>query len=243
VAAHIERAASLFFVRRALLRSRLYSGEALYGTVAAVTKERLEAARDDLARLERRKADEIQDATFLRAEVAALRADVERAPRITVSEAPPKNGMGKDGDIHFQVEPSQQVENCPSAEMFIHAPVHSVKAALDQAAFSKKPIFLVIYDPAHSTQSKLAFSLGYFLEYQTTRRLVDEHFVSAVVPVTDTNARPLVPEDDPLENARWVVLRPDGQVLRTEGLYANPDEGLKRTREVIAVAELQMAEG
>ncbi len=43
----------------------------------------------------------------------------------------------------------------------------------------------------------------------------------------------LVPDDDPLERCLWVVLDPSGRIFRREGVYANPDEGLKRVREVI----------
>ena len=218
-------------------------GKLFYGTVADVAKARLEAARDDLARLEKRKADEVQDATFLRAEVAALRADVTRVPRITVGDGPPMSGFGRDGDIYLQIEPLDSASATLSADLFIHPPVQSIAAALVDAESQGKPVFLVIYDPEHPTQSKLSYSLGYFLEYQTTRKLVDQHFVSAIVPLTDKNAKALVPTEDPLENCRWVVLSPSGQVLRTETLYANADEGLKRTREAITLAEVRMAEG
>ncbi len=94
--------------------------------------------------------------------------------------------------------------------------------------------FVVIYDPAHPSHSKLDHALGYFMEYQTTKRLVDQHFVPITGPSDDPMFSALVPEDDPLELCLWVVLDGNGKVLRREGVYANPDEGMKRVRSVIA---------
>ncbi len=117
---------------------------------------------------------------------------------------------------------------------FIDEPKSSLSAAMREARLAQKPIFLVIYDAQHPTKSQLYYSLGCFLDYFTTKRIVQDHFVSALVPATDEEAAALVPADDPLENCLWVVLRPDGTVLRKEGVYANPDEGLKRVRSVVA---------
>ena len=71
------------------------------------------------------------------------------------------------------------------------------------------------------------------MEYQTVKRLVDQHFVPIVGPSSDPLLAELVPEDDPLEKCLWVVLTSDGRIIRREGLYANPDVGLDRVRQVI----------
>ena len=116
---------------------------------------------------------------------------------------------------------------------FIREPHETILSALQEAKKSAKPVFLVIYDEDHPSQSKLYYSLGCFLDYFTTKKLVDDHFVSALVPLSSSGAKDLVPQDDPLENALWVVLSANGEILRREGVYANPDEGLKRVRAVI----------
>jgi hypothetical protein len=72
------------------------------------------------------------------------------------------------------------------------------------------------------------------MEYQTTKRLVDQHFVPIVGPANDPSLAALVPPDDPLENALWVITDSSGKIIRREGVYGNPDEGLKRVRQVIA---------
>ena len=72
------------------------------------------------------------------------------------------------------------------------------------------------------------------MEYLTTKKLVEEHFVSVLVSSNQPGAAALVPEDDPLENCLWVVLSNTGEMILREGVYANPDEGLKRVRDVIS---------
>jgi hypothetical protein len=125
-----------------------------------------------------------------------------------------------------------------SANRFFLRPPHDdLESARAEAAERNKLVFAVIYDQANSTCSKLDFALGYFMEYQTTKRLVDQHFVAVVGPSDDPAFGALVPKEEPLELCLWVVMTPAGSILRHEGVYANPDEGLKRVRAVIARAE------
>ncbi|PTS81302.1 hypothetical protein DBR17_09840 [Sphingomonas sp. HMWF008] len=119
-------------------------------------------------------------------------------------------------------------------KFFLRPPHDDLETACAEAAERKLLVFAVIYDPDHPTRSKLDFSLGYFMEYQTTKRLVDQHFVAMVGPSSDPALSALVPEDDPLELCLWAVITPDGTIRRREGVYANPDEGLKRVRAVVA---------
>lgn len=210
-------------------------GKFVYGNLTTIYKARLEKARDDLADFEKKNAQERENSSFMQNEVAALRAEVESIPTIHVGQIAPDSNQGKDGDIYLQVESSQNTE--PSGKFFLTPPVPTYSQAIVKANTLNKHVFMVIYDPSHPRKSKLSYSLGYFLEYQTTRNLVEEYFVTALVPNTDESAAKLVPNDDPLENCRWVVLDKNGNVIRSEGVYANPEEGLKRTREVVSIIE------
>ncbi len=116
---------------------------------------------------------------------------------------------------------------------FIREPHSTIPDAVHEARQAGKLVFLIIYDQDHPSQSKLYYSLGCFMDYFTTKKLVDDHFVVALVPASATGARDLVPQDDPLENSLWVVLDTDGKIVRREGVYANADEGLKRVRAVV----------
>lgn len=118
-------------------------------------------------------------------------------------------------------------------QYFLHPPHDDLETAKKEAEARGLLVFAVVYDPEHPSHSKLDHSLGCFMEYQTVKRLVAQHFVPLVGPSSDAQLSVLVPDDDPLENCLWVVMTPQGKVLRREGVYANPDVGLKRVREVI----------
>lgn len=123
------------------------------------------------------------------------------------------------------------------SHFFLGRVIESLALAKEIASAEKLPIFMVIYDENHPTKSKLNFSLGYFLEYDTTKRLVRDHFVQVVQPLSPDVVQ-YIPADEPLENCLLVVLSPSGTIIRREGVYANPDEGLKRTRELITAWEI-----
>lgn len=117
---------------------------------------------------------------------------------------------------------------------FINEPESDISSAIKLARKNGKMTFIVIYDNEHPTKSKLFYSLGCFMDYFTTKKLVEDHFIHAVVSSSSKKAKQYIPEDDPLENCRLIILSKSGEVLLSEGVYANPDEGLKRIRKVIA---------
>jgi putative GTP pyrophosphokinase len=116
---------------------------------------------------------------------------------------------------------------------FMSKPFLILQDALAEAQKKALPVFAVIYDAGHSSKSRMEYYLGYFLEYETTKKLVDENFVTALIPVSQGQVRSLVPSNDPLEKCRLIVLRPNGSELASEGLQANPDVGLDRVREIV----------
>jgi hypothetical protein len=91
---------------------------------------------------------------------------------------------------------------------------------------------MVIYDGNHPLKSRLDWALGYFMEYETTKRLVKEYFIQVIVDSTKEDVHYYIPKDDPLETCLLVILYKD-QIIRQETVYANMDEGLKRVRESI----------
>lgn len=224
----------LFFITTALVFSVLGfgAGKLLYGTVTNIVKERLEAARDDAARLEKAKREESETVVRLKDELDNCLQECQKTRRAPVHE------------------PNQPVVNVESAQtvkvkmggtgnidsFFLSIPHRNLEDALKEARLKEKLVFAVIYDESHPKLSKLNYSLGYFMEYHTTKALVDEYFITAIVKSTNEKAAALVPEDDPLENCLWVVMTASGKLLRREGVYANPDVGLKRVREAIASA-------
>jgi len=95
-----------------------------------------------------------------------------------------------------------------------------------------KPIFMVIFDGNHPKKSRIDWALGYFMEYDTTKKLVSDNFIQVIVDCTKENVRKYIPEDKPLETCLLVILNKD-DIIRQETVYANMDEGMKRVRESI----------
>ena len=116
---------------------------------------------------------------------------------------------------------------------FLREPHNNFISARNESESRNVPIFAVIYDPDHPTHSKLEHALGYFMEYRTTKKLVDEHFVAAVIPRDADDAGKLVPDDNPLERCLWVVLDPKGNIIDRQGVSGNPDSGMNIIRMLI----------
>ena len=129
--------------------------------------------------------------------------------------------------------PAPEKDFPPLPRFFVGKVLSSLSEALAISLAEQKPLFAVIYDSKHRSQSKLNYSLGYFLEYETTKNLIRDNFVQALLDVHSPGVRQYVPTDDLLENCLLLVLQPNGNIVRREGVYANPDEGLTRTRSIL----------
>jgi hypothetical protein len=143
---------------------------------------------------------------------------------------PIDQGMRADGTPEVNVAENQFP---PLPRFFVGKVLSSLSEALAISLAEQKPLFAVIYDSKHRSQSKLNYSLGYFLEYETTKNLIRDNFVQALLDVHSPGVRQYVPTDDLLENCLLLVLQPNGNIVRREGVYANPDEGLTRTRSIL----------
>jgi len=108
-----------------------------------------------------------------------------------------------------------------------------LKQAKELSKKANKPLFIVIYDKTHPKLSKLDYSLGYFMEYETTKKLVNNNFIQVLIDSEEPEVNELVPAEEPLENCFLTILTPDNKIIRQEGVYANPDEGLRITKEII----------
>ena len=124
--------------------------------------------------------------------------------------------------------PTQQVVH---RGFFRAIPFSTLADALVEAKRRDRPVFAVVYDQSSSTLSKLDNALGYFMEYASTKDLVDGNFVVALVATTE--ATHLV-TSSPLELARWFLLDKNGSILDQRDVYANPDEGLNTVRRLVS---------
>lgn len=128
-------------------------------------------------------------------------------------------------------EPSSATSAPPVNQWFDGDVYTNLPEAKKEATRQGLPLFMVIYDGQHPKRSRIYYSLTHFLDYQTVKDLVRENFVQALVDYHSTGVAELVPSDDPLENCRLVVMAPNGDVVRSEGVYANPDVALRQVRE------------
>ena len=140
-----------------------------------------------------------------------------------------------------EVAPKQVVENhffgatqSGRRPIFISEPLKDIAAAKKIARQDNKLVFAVIYDEKHPKKSQLLYSLGCFMDYMTTKQLVEKNFISVLASSSNKDAAALISTDNPLENCFWVVFNSAGKVVHTEEVYANASEGLKRVKDVIA---------
>lgn len=70
----------------------------------------------------------------------------------------------------------------------------------------------------------------FFMDYFTTKKLVEDYFIPSIVNSSSKMIKQYIPNDDPLENVRLVLLSKSEEILLSEDVYANSDEGLKRNR-------------
>ena len=126
-------------------------------------------------------------------------------------------------------------ENTESENKYFLGKVQTdLKQARVLSKRTNKPLFVVVYDKSNPKLSKLEYSLGYFMEYETTKKLVSNNFIQVLIDSEKPEVKELIPAEEPLENCMLTVLTPENEIIRQEGVYANPDEGLKRVREIIA---------
>jgi hypothetical protein len=155
--------------------------------------------------------------------IQELRQKLERQLTIKLRHLRPSSIVGI--PVESSKPSADQITSFFKGEVFTE-----LSQAKELSETVKKPIFMVIYDAKHSTNSRLTYSLGNFMDYETTQNLVVENFVQVLVDSQSEGVAQYIPADDPLENCLLVILTPEGDILRREGVYANPDEGLKRVR-------------
>lgn len=125
-----------------------------------------------------------------------------------------------------------KVQSANDTPFFFGKVYDRLDKALAESDKSNKPVFLVIFDGQHSKRSRLDWALGYFMEYDTTKKLVNQHFVQALVDKNKENVNAYIPQNGPLETCLLVIIN-KGHIVRQETVYANMDEGTKRVRATI----------
>ena len=151
--------------------------------------------------------------------------------KVTKAEAKEAQNLAKK---IFESTEIIEAENIETNNKYFKGKVFtSLTKAKEISNKTNKPLFIVIYDKSHPELSKLSYSLGYFMEYETTKKIVNNNFIQDLTDTEEPEVKELLPAEEPLENCFLTILTPDNKIIRQEGVYANPDEGLKRTKEII----------
>lgn len=153
------------------------------------------------------------------------------ATTITRAEAEEAQNLVKEILSKSENLESQNIES--ENKYFLGKVLTDLMEAKELSIKTGKSLFIIIYDKSHPTLSKLDYSLGYFMEYVTTKKLVNNNFIQVLIDSEKPGVKELIPLEEPLENCLLTILSSTNEILRQEGVYANPDEGLKRTKEII----------
>jgi len=153
------------------------------------------------------------------------------ATSITKAEVEEAQNLVKEILANIENIDSKNIET--ENEYFLGKVQTDLKHAKELSKKENKPMFIVIYDKSHPKLSRIDYSLRYFMEYETTKKMVNNNFIQVLIDSEKPDIKELIPAEEPLENCLLTVLTPDNKILRQESVYANPDEGLKRTKEII----------
>lgn len=118
-------------------------------------------------------------------------------------------------------------------ELFKHQPHSALSSAISAAQIAKKLILIVIYDDKNLTLSNLDYALGAYLRLEETKDLISEHFISALLPISQSDAKSLIDENNRLEDAWLQIISPSGAILANEKVYPNANEGLKQIKNIV----------
>ncbi|USX25620.1 protein kinase [Oxalobacteraceae bacterium OTU3CINTB1] len=111
----------------------------------------------------------------------------------------------------------------PEADLFREVrPFGSLSAAASEATRRRCAILAFVYDPTQPQRGKLHWALDYFLENRRTRELMNEAFVTALVPLAAISSISPVLDQQSMETSRWVLLDHDLRFLEQHVIQANP---------------------
>jgi len=113
----------------------------------------------------------------------------------------------------------------PEADVFRESrPFGSLERAAVEAYRRNRPILAFVYDPTQPERGKLQWALSYFLQNRRTRDIMNDAFVTALVPLAALAAISEILEQQSMEESRWVVLDQQLHPLEQQVISANAQE-------------------
>ncbi len=120
--------------------------------------------------------------------------------------------------------------------VFDAAPGRDIDGALKRAARDKKRVLLFSYDEKEGGNWP-GLSLRHFMDLPETKKLVKENFILVLLvkghKALDVYHPPVV-----TGSPFYVLINPDGTIVKAADTYGNPGSGLKAVKELIALPPL-----
>lgn len=128
---------------------------------------------------------------------------------------------------------SLQAADFDSRAAFGSAPGRDIDAALKRAQKENKRVLVAVYDSKDDYNNQ-GLQIKYFTDLAETKKLLKEHFI---VVLLDRNHKDLAKYSGGinLERPHYILLSSTGSKLKDDTLCANPEDGLRRTKEIIAL--------
>ena len=112
-------------------------------------------------------------------------------------------------------------------------PGRDLNNAIKRAAQAKKRVFLVFWN-SNEKGNYPGLEMKYFAELEETKKLLKDNFILVLLDRKHQDVKKYIPDGN-IEKAQWVLISPDGKVIKQDAVYGNPDVGLKTVKELIAL--------
>ncbi len=112
------------------------------------------------------------------------------------------------------------------------APGRDLDAALKRAAQTKKRV-LLFYWNSKDKGAYPGLDMKYFAEMEETKKLMKDNFIVVLLDKDHKDAKPYLASNT--EKPQWVLIGADGKTIKTESAAANPETGLKKVKELVAL--------
>ncbi len=116
---------------------------------------------------------------------------------------------------------------------FGSVPGRDLDSALKRAQKENKRIFLAIYDPKGDYNDQ-GLQIKYFTDLEETKKLLKDNFVVVLLARTHKDAAKYIGAMN-TERPRYILLSSTGNKIKDDTLAANPEDGLRRIKELVAM--------
>ena len=114
------------------------------------------------------------------------------------------------------------------------APSRDLVSALKRASTAQKSILLFMHDPRGNYDDQ-GLQIKYFTDLVETKKLLKDNFILVLLPVGHKELARYVTPDDNMERPMFFLIKPDGTLVKKGLAVANPTDGLRIVKELVAI--------